>query len=145
LARNLHTQLGKIGRALSALDIGRTSLQREVTDVVRLLAVLGLSACVLVAVANILRRHGMDLPPTLGNAGKNSALTSKDAAHGNQIARGESGMGCIRGALPACFAMLKPEIRQKILSWRKFIAGETDPVVCESFAGTTRICSGEGP
>jgi Ca2+-transporting ATPase len=50
------TKLGRIGGALSSLEPPRTSLQREVGRVVQLLAVLGLSACGLVAIAYALTR-----------------------------------------------------------------------------------------
>ena len=51
------TELGKIGAALNRVEIGRTALQRDVDRVVRLLAVLGLGACVIVGVAYGLVRH----------------------------------------------------------------------------------------
>jgi len=51
------TELGKIGAALNRVEIGRTALQREVDRVVRLLAVVGLAACVVVGVAYGLSRH----------------------------------------------------------------------------------------
>ncbi len=56
-ATGVHTQLGKIGVALNRVEVGRTPLQREVDRIVRMLAVLGLSACGLVAVAYGLMRH----------------------------------------------------------------------------------------
>jgi Ca2+-transporting ATPase len=52
------TELGKIGRSLSAIMVERTPLQREVRRVVRLLALLGLSACAAVAVLYGVRRGG---------------------------------------------------------------------------------------
>ncbi len=55
-ATGLATELGKIGKALSGLEIGRTSLQVEVSRMVRVLAALGLSACVLVALVYGLTR-----------------------------------------------------------------------------------------
>jgi len=56
-ATGIHTELGKIGTALNRVEIGRTALQREVDRVVRVLAVAGLSACVVVGVAYGLSRH----------------------------------------------------------------------------------------
>jgi Ca2+-transporting ATPase len=44
------TEIGKIGRALTHLEPGRTRLQREVDRIVRGLAIAGISFCVLVAV-----------------------------------------------------------------------------------------------
>lgn len=55
------TRLGQIGAAIATLESPRTPLQREVGRIVRLLAVLGLSACGLVAVAYALRQgHWID-------------------------------------------------------------------------------------
>jgi len=51
------TELGKIGAALSRVEIGQTALQREVGRMVRLLAVIGLAACVVAGVAYGLVRH----------------------------------------------------------------------------------------
>ena len=56
-ATGVHTELGKIGVALNRVDVGRTALQREVDRIVRLLAVVGLSACVVVGLAYGLLRH----------------------------------------------------------------------------------------
>jgi Ca2+-transporting ATPase len=44
------TELGRIGTALSGIEIGRTPLQAEVTRLVRTLAVLGLAVCAVVGV-----------------------------------------------------------------------------------------------
>ncbi|MBI3403497.1 MAG: cation-translocating P-type ATPase [Acidobacteria bacterium] len=44
------TAMGRIGRALDTIEIGRTRLQQEVSRVVLLLASIGLSVCALVAV-----------------------------------------------------------------------------------------------
>ncbi len=43
------TELGRIGRTIAGLEIGRTRLQKEVTWAVRVLAFFGLSACLLLA------------------------------------------------------------------------------------------------
>ncbi len=51
------TALGTIGAALNRVEIGRTALQREVARMVRLLAVAGLGACVLVGVVYAGTRH----------------------------------------------------------------------------------------
>lgn len=53
-----HTEMGKIGRALAAIDLEGTRLQRETGRLVRLLAGAGLSLCVLVAVVYGLTREG---------------------------------------------------------------------------------------
>jgi Ca2+-transporting ATPase len=50
-ATGLRTELGKIGEALKHLEAGPTSLQLEVGRMVRLLATLGLTACVVLGVA----------------------------------------------------------------------------------------------
>jgi len=55
------TELGQIGSSLSELAVSRTALQREVSRVVRLLAVLGFSACLMVAVVyGLAQRHWLD-------------------------------------------------------------------------------------
>jgi Ca2+-transporting ATPase len=55
------TRLGRIGGTLSSLKPPRTPLQREVGRIVRLLALLGLSACGLVAIAYaVTRGHWID-------------------------------------------------------------------------------------
>jgi Ca2+-transporting ATPase len=56
-ATGIHTELGKIGATLSRLDVARTSLQIEVGQVVRVLAVSGLGICAIVAVAYSLNQH----------------------------------------------------------------------------------------
>ena len=50
-ATGLHTEMGHIGKALQSVEIEETQLQREVGQLVRRVAVLGLSLCVLVVVA----------------------------------------------------------------------------------------------
>jgi len=50
VATGAATELGRIGSALAHLEIGRTSLQAEVTRMVRTLAVLGLATCAVVGV-----------------------------------------------------------------------------------------------
>jgi len=57
VATGLRTELGKIGAALKSVDVGRTTLQNEVNRMVRLLAAVGLSACVVVGVTYGLARH----------------------------------------------------------------------------------------
>jgi Ca2+-transporting ATPase len=44
------TELGRIGTSVASLDIGRTALQREVTSLVRVLALAGLATCIAVGV-----------------------------------------------------------------------------------------------
>ncbi len=56
-ATGLGTQLGKIGTALARLEVGRTALQSEVSRMVRLLAVAGLTACAVVGVVYGFTRH----------------------------------------------------------------------------------------
>src|SRR5689334_8406648 len=56
-ATGVHTELGKIGATLSRLDAGRTALQNEVDNVVRILAVAGVAVCAIVAVAYSLQQH----------------------------------------------------------------------------------------
>jgi Ca2+-transporting ATPase len=57
VAAGLRTELGKIGAALKSVEVGRTALQNDVTRMVRLLAIAGMSACVLVGVVYGLARH----------------------------------------------------------------------------------------
>jgi len=57
VATGLRTELGKIGTALSRVEIGRTALQNEVSAMVRLLAAAGMAACVAVGIAYGLARH----------------------------------------------------------------------------------------
>ena len=55
------TELGKIGAALSHVEIGQTALQLEVSRMVRLLAVIGLGACAVAGIAyGVLRHHWLD-------------------------------------------------------------------------------------
>ncbi len=51
------TELGKIGKSLASLDVGRTALQREVAQAVRVMAILGLAACLFVGIGYGLNRH----------------------------------------------------------------------------------------
>jgi len=61
VATGVRTELGKIGTALQRVEVGKTSLQREVDRVVRWLAAAGMSACVVVGVAyGIARHHWLD-------------------------------------------------------------------------------------
>jgi Ca2+-transporting ATPase len=57
VATGLRTELGKIGTALSRVEIGRTALQNEVSVMVRLLAAAGMAACLAVGIAYGLARH----------------------------------------------------------------------------------------
>jgi Ca2+-transporting ATPase len=56
LATGLHTEMGKIGKALQAVEVEGTPLQTETRRVVRVMAAVGLSMCVLVAVVYGLTR-----------------------------------------------------------------------------------------
>jgi Ca2+-transporting ATPase len=56
-ATGARTELGKIGAALVRVEVGRTALQAEVSRVVRLLAALGMAACLVAGVAYGLVRH----------------------------------------------------------------------------------------
>jgi Ca2+-transporting ATPase len=56
LATGYRTELGKIGKALQTLDTDQTLLQRETGRLVRNLAIMGLSLCVVVVVAYGLTR-----------------------------------------------------------------------------------------
>ena len=58
LATGLHAELGRIGTALSQVKPERTRLQRETGQLVRMLAVVGLSLCCMVVVAYALTRGG---------------------------------------------------------------------------------------
>jgi len=55
-ATGVHTEMGKIGKALETLEPEETLLQRETGRIVRYLAILGLSLCVIVVVAYGLTR-----------------------------------------------------------------------------------------
>jgi Ca2+-transporting ATPase len=57
VATGSRSELGRIGTALLGLEIRKTGLQTEVSRVVRLLAALGIAACVVLAVAYGLARH----------------------------------------------------------------------------------------
>jgi Ca2+-transporting ATPase len=60
-ATGVGTELGKIGEALKRLEAGPTSLQLEVGRMVRLLATLGLGACVALGIAyGVARQHWLD-------------------------------------------------------------------------------------
>ena len=50
MAIGIHTELGKIGKALTTLQPGESHLRREVRRVVKIMAALGISVCILVAV-----------------------------------------------------------------------------------------------
>ena len=58
LATGMHTELGKIGKALEQVEPEPTMLQSETTRVVRTLAILGLVACALVVVSFAWTRGG---------------------------------------------------------------------------------------
>ena len=51
LATGIHTELGKIGKALQSIDPGATRLQAEVNHVARVFAVIALTLCGVIAVA----------------------------------------------------------------------------------------------
>jgi len=57
-ATGLHTEMGKIGKSLQRLESEETRLHRETARLVRILAVLGLILCALVAVVYGLTRGG---------------------------------------------------------------------------------------
>jgi P-type Ca2+ transporter type 2C len=60
-ATGTRTHLGQIGTALADLDANRTAVQTEVSHVVRILAALGMSACVVVAVLySVAQQHWID-------------------------------------------------------------------------------------
>jgi len=65
------TELGRIGRSIERLEMGRPALQREVSRVVAVLATFGLGACLLIAVIYGVQR-GAWLPGVL--AGLTMAL-----------------------------------------------------------------------
>lgn len=50
MATGVRTELGKIGKALTTLEPGESHLRQEVSRVVKIMAVSGISVCVLVAV-----------------------------------------------------------------------------------------------
>ena len=56
-ATGLATELGKIGAALARVEVGRTSLQIEVSRMVRVLATAGMTACAILAVVYGYTRH----------------------------------------------------------------------------------------
>lgn len=58
LATGAHSELGKIGKALAATKAEPTRLQQETRKVVRVLAIIGLAACVAVVVGFALTRGG---------------------------------------------------------------------------------------
>ena len=58
LATGFHTELGKIGKALKQVEPEVTPLQKETGRLVRIFALVGLSACVLVVVIYGLTRGG---------------------------------------------------------------------------------------
>ena len=58
LATGLHTELGKIGKALQHLEPEATPLQRETGRLVRTFALVGLAACAIVVVAYAVTRGG---------------------------------------------------------------------------------------
>jgi len=61
VATGTRTELGKIGTALTSVEIGRTSLQNEVSRMVRFLALAGLAACAAVGLGyGIARRQWLD-------------------------------------------------------------------------------------
>jgi P-type Ca2+ transporter type 2C len=55
-ATGVQTEIGKIGKALSSLETERTPLQRETGRLVRQLAIVGITLCVLVVIAYGLTR-----------------------------------------------------------------------------------------
>jgi Ca2+-transporting ATPase len=57
MATGERTELGKIGTALIRVEVGKTALQLEVSRMVRLLAAMGLAACLVAGVAYGLVRH----------------------------------------------------------------------------------------
>ncbi len=56
-ATGMNTELGKIGKALQSVESEQTLLQKETASIVKKLAVIGLSLCVLVVVVYGLTRH----------------------------------------------------------------------------------------
>ncbi len=59
IAVGVHTEMGRIGRALQTLGAERTRLQRETDRLVRVLAVAGLGLCLLVVVLYTLLRSSL--------------------------------------------------------------------------------------
>jgi Ca2+-transporting ATPase len=55
-ATGVHTEIGKIGRALQKVDSEKTALQKETNQLVRNLALLGLALCTLVVIVYGLTR-----------------------------------------------------------------------------------------
>jgi Ca2+-transporting ATPase len=72
LATGIHTEMGKIGKVLQSLGTEETRLQKETNRMVRKLAMLGLSLCVLVVIIYGLTRadwkHGLLAGITLAMA-----------------------------------------------------------------------------
>ena len=72
LATGIHTEMGKIGKVLQSLGTEETRLQKETNRMVRKLAMLGLSLCVLVVIVYGLTRadwkHGLLAGITLAMA-----------------------------------------------------------------------------
>ena len=61
LATGMHTEMGKIGKALQTLEPEKTLLQKETGRLVRNLAIAGLALCVVVVVVYALVRGGSGL------------------------------------------------------------------------------------
>lgn len=57
VATGLQTQMGKIGESLQSLSIEKTLLQKEVTKVVKIMAMIGLFFCVVLIIVYGLARH----------------------------------------------------------------------------------------
>ena len=57
VATGVRTELGKIGVALTRVEVGKTALQNEVSQMVRVLAAAGMTGCVVVGVAYGVTRH----------------------------------------------------------------------------------------
>jgi Ca2+-transporting ATPase len=57
IATSARTELGKIGTALLRVEVGKTALQAEVSRMVRLLAAMGMAACIVAGVAYGFVRH----------------------------------------------------------------------------------------
>ena len=58
MGTGLHTELGKIGKALQQVKPEATFIQKETSRLVRIFALIGLSACVLVVILYALTRGG---------------------------------------------------------------------------------------
>ncbi len=56
-ATGANTELGRIGAALTGVEVGRTELQKEVSRMVRVLALAGLAACSAVGLGYGIARH----------------------------------------------------------------------------------------